>query len=79
MITASESAQDLLKPLAMTAAKMWLTKSGYDSDAYHDKSELQVWFLKGYLALVLIGGYLIILLILFGLEIVTSTRWMAVR
>jgi hypothetical protein len=51
MTAASESAQDLLKPLATTAAKMWLTKSGYDSDAYRDKSEFQVWFLKGYLAL----------------------------
>ena len=43
--------RSLLQPLAKTAATLWLTKSGYDDRAYTDKSEFQVWFLKGYLAL----------------------------
>ncbi|KAI9713573.1 MAG: hypothetical protein M1820_000955 [Bogoriella megaspora] len=48
---ASTSFIAMLKPLAMTAAKIWLTKKGYDDDAYTDKSEFLVWFLKGYRSL----------------------------
>ena len=51
MRAASESARTLVAPLARTAAKMWLTKSGFDDMAYLDKSEFQVWFLKAYMAL----------------------------
>ena len=39
----------LLKPLAITAAKLWLTKEGYADEDYLDKSEFQVWFLRGYM------------------------------
>ena len=51
---ASESVVELLKPLAMTAARNWLTKKSYEDPAYaayYDKSVFQVWFLKGYRAL----------------------------
>lgn len=48
---ASKSVRKLLEPLAMTTAKMWLTKTSYGDLAYLDKSEFQVWFLKGYQAL----------------------------
>lgn len=55
MTEASLSVQKLLQPLAMTAAKLWLTKTGYDDVAYLDvpgsDAMFQVWFLKGYLAL----------------------------
>jgi hypothetical protein len=52
MEAASTSAKELLRPLAMTAARQWLTKPGYDSEAYLDKSEFLVWVLQGYLELV---------------------------
>ena len=51
---ASESVVELLKPLAMTAARNWLTKNDYEDRAYaayYDKSVFQVWFLNGYRAL----------------------------
>ncbi|KAI0502831.1 hypothetical protein F5B22DRAFT_652677 [Xylaria bambusicola] len=51
MADAATSVLKLLEPLAMTAAKIWLTKESYKDDAYLDKSEFQVWFLKGYRAL----------------------------
>ncbi|KAI0424360.1 hypothetical protein F5Y09DRAFT_324588 [Xylaria sp. FL1042] len=51
MTAAASSVPKLLEPLAMTAAKMWLTKRSYKDAAYLDKSEFQVWFLKGYRAL----------------------------
>ncbi|KAJ3559868.1 hypothetical protein NPX13_g9478 [Xylaria arbuscula] len=51
MADASSSVPKLLEPLAMTAAKIWLTKESYKDVAYLDKSEFQVWFLKGYRAL----------------------------
>lgn len=47
----SASVSKLLEPLAMTAAKIWLTKKGWGDAAYLDKSEFQVWFLKGYRSL----------------------------
>ncbi|KAK2603101.1 hypothetical protein N8I77_009583 [Diaporthe amygdali] len=47
----SASKSKLLEPLAMTAAKIWLTKKGWGDAAYLDKSEFQVWFLKGYRSL----------------------------
>ncbi|GAW25703.1 putative nacht and tpr domain protein [Rosellinia necatrix] len=45
----------LLEPLAMTAAKMWLTKESYKDLAYLDKSEFKVWFIKGYRSLDVYG------------------------
>ncbi|POS70166.1 hypothetical protein DHEL01_v211436 [Diaporthe helianthi] len=48
MRDASDSRLELLRPLAVTAAKLWLTKKGWGDIAYLDKSEFQVWFLKGY-------------------------------
>ena len=51
---ASESFVELLKPLAMAAARSWLTKKDYEDPAYaayYDKSVFTVWFLKGYRAL----------------------------
>jgi hypothetical protein len=48
MKEASGSVPKLLEPLALTAAKMWLIKRSYQDDAYLDKSEFQVWFIKGY-------------------------------
>ncbi|KAI1133340.1 hypothetical protein F5Y10DRAFT_274250 [Nemania abortiva] len=48
MSEAASSIPKLLEPLAITAAKMWLTKKSYKDIAYLDKSEFQVWFLKGY-------------------------------
>lgn len=48
MRDASVSVPELLKPLAMMAGKLWLTKEGWGDEAYFDKSEFQVWFLKGY-------------------------------
>lgn len=48
MRTASASVPELLRPLAVTAAKIWLVKKGWGDAAYLDKSEFQVWFLKGY-------------------------------
>lgn len=48
MRDASASVPELLRPLAVTAAKIWLTKKGWGDTAYLDKSEFQVWFLKGY-------------------------------
>ena len=56
MQEASQSVPSLLRPLAETAAKIWLAKSGYDSVEYLDKSEFEVWFLKGYLALSVDGS-----------------------
>ena len=52
MKAASMSTTELLRPLAVTAATQWLTKPGYDSEAYLDKSEFLVWVLQGYLELV---------------------------
>ncbi|KAJ8130790.1 hypothetical protein O1611_g2838 [Lasiodiplodia mahajangana] len=51
MAKAASSVPQLLEPLAMTAAKIWLTKKSYRDIAYLDKSEFQVWFLQGYRAL----------------------------
>ena len=51
MQKASNSIPELLKPLARFVAHMWLVKPGYDTFAWLDKSEYQVWLLKGYLAL----------------------------
>lgn len=51
MRDASVSVPKLLRPLAVVAGKLWLTKTGYGDDAYLDKSEFQVWFLKGYRSL----------------------------
>lgn len=51
MADAASSVPKLLEPLAITAAKIWLTKESYRDVAYLDKSEFQVWFLKGYRAL----------------------------
>lgn len=51
MRNASASVPELLKPLAVTASKIWLTKKGWGDTGYLDKSEFQVWFLKGYKAL----------------------------
>lgn len=51
MRDASESVPLLLRPLAVTAAKLWLTKKGWGDTAYLDKSEFQIWFLKGYRAM----------------------------
>ena len=48
MKAASASTRELLKPLMMTAASFWLTKSGYNSREYTNKSELFVWVLHGY-------------------------------
>ncbi|KAI1169761.1 hypothetical protein F4777DRAFT_169868 [Nemania sp. FL0916] len=50
-LAAASSVPHLLEPLAKTAAKMWLTKKSYRDEAYLDKSEFQVWFLKGYRSL----------------------------
>jgi hypothetical protein len=52
MKSASTSMKELLQPLAMSAATQWLTKPGYDSEAYLDKSEFLVWVLQGYFRLV---------------------------
>ena len=49
--SASVSAKALLKPLARVAASMWLTKLDYEDEAYCDKSEFQVLFLKAYLSM----------------------------
>ncbi|KAJ8115755.1 hypothetical protein ONZ43_g4594 [Nemania bipapillata] len=51
MSEAATSVPKLLEPLAMTAARMWLVKKSYRDVAYLDKSEFQVWFLKGYRSL----------------------------
>lgn len=51
MREASASVPELLKPLAVTAAKLWLTKKDWGGRGYWDKSEFQVWFLKGYMSL----------------------------
>lgn len=51
MRDASVSVPVLLKPLAMVAGKLWLTKKGWGDEAYFDKSQFQVWFLKGYRSL----------------------------
>lgn len=47
----SVSVPKLLEPLAAIAAKIWLTKKGWGDEGYFDKSEFQVWFLKGYRSL----------------------------
>ena len=52
MKSASASIKELLRPLASTAATQWLTKPGYDSDEYTDKSEFLVWVIWGYLGMV---------------------------
>lgn len=51
MINASKSVKDLLHPLALSAAKIWLAKPSYDSEMYYDKSEFQICFLRGYLSM----------------------------
>lgn len=53
MKSASISVRELLRPLAMAAATQWLTKPGYDSEEYLDKSRFLVWLLHGYLGMVL--------------------------
>lgn len=57
MKSASMSVKELLGPLAVSAAAQWLTKPGYDSTAYLDKSEFLVWVLQGYFGLVMISIY----------------------
>lgn len=51
MNEATGSVRKLLEPLARTAAKIWLVKKNYQDKAYLEKSEFQVWFIKGYQAL----------------------------
>lgn len=51
MKEAAGSVRKLLEPLARTASRIWLVKKSYQDQAYLDKSEFQVWFLKGYQAL----------------------------
>lgn len=48
MQEATKSVAELLRPIAITAAKIWLTKRSYHDLAYLDKSEFQVAFLNGY-------------------------------
>lgn len=52
MDNAAESFETLLVPLMKVASKLWLTKSGYDSDDYRDKGEFYTWMLHGWLSLV---------------------------
>ena len=52
MKSASRSIKELLRPLAMAVATQWLTKPGYDSEEYLNKSEFLVWILQGYFGLV---------------------------
>lgn len=52
MRLSASSAKEFYKPLAMISSKIWLTKQGYDDEAYLDKSQLYVWVLHGYFALV---------------------------
>jgi hypothetical protein len=49
---AAVSDKEFFRPLAMTAARMWLTKSGHDDQSYHDDQMFQVWILHCYLNMV---------------------------
>ncbi|KAL8951462.1 MAG: hypothetical protein Q9222_002563 [Ikaeria aurantiellina] len=47
MVAASKSAKVLIEPWVQTLAKVWLTKTGFDNEAYMDKSERIVWMMHG--------------------------------
>lgn len=49
---AISSARELFRTMALSCAKKWLMKSGWDDDAYLDKSEMEVWILCAYDSLV---------------------------
>ncbi|KAH0566498.1 hypothetical protein GP486_000116 [Trichoglossum hirsutum] len=46
---AANSVKEFFRPLAMTAARMWLTKSGQDDQSYRWDQVFQVWILHCYL------------------------------
>lgn len=50
--SAMSSARELFRPMALSCVTTWLIKSGWDDEAYLDKSELEVWILYAYDALV---------------------------
>ncbi|KAI4250306.1 MAG: hypothetical protein L6R42_008766, partial [Xanthoria sp. 1 TBL-2021] len=47
MAAASRDTRELVRPWVQTLARVWLTKSGFDDDAYMDKSERLVWLMHG--------------------------------
>lgn len=49
---AISSARELFRPMALSCAKRWLIKTGWDDEAYLDKSEQEVRILYAYDALV---------------------------
>ena len=52
MKVASKSTRELVQPWVKTLASIWLTKTGFDDDAYMDKSERLVWLMHGLTSLV---------------------------
>lgn len=44
-LSAAKSARTLFQPLMVACASTWLTKKGWDDDAYLDKSEGEVWIM----------------------------------
>lgn len=52
MEAASKSTRILFQPWVQTMARMWLVKSGFDDEAYTDKSERLVWLMHGLTSIV---------------------------
>ena len=50
--SAAESSRELFKPFASACRRKWLTKTGWNDNAYLDKSEREVWQLYAYHTLV---------------------------
>ncbi|KAL8647887.1 MAG: hypothetical protein Q9226_006245, partial [Calogaya cf. arnoldii] len=47
MAAASRDTREFVLPWVQTLARVWLTKSGFDDEAYMDKSERLVWLMHG--------------------------------
>ncbi len=56
MLEAAKSLECLLRPAIATASKKWLSRPGFDSEAYLDKGEFECWLVHGWLAWVESGA-----------------------
>ena len=54
MRAAALSAKQLFKPWIANLARIWLEKTGFDDEAYLNKSEMGVWLMHGILCLVIV-------------------------
>lgn len=52
MAAASSDTRELFRPWVQILARVWLTKSGFDDDAYMDKSERLIWLMHGFTSVV---------------------------